>query len=49
MQDRDKEFKSVGELLPDALNRLYERVKDRKVKEMIEKYKNEKYKKNERA
>ena len=42
MENENSKFKSVGELLPDALNRLYQRVKDRKLKEMIEKFKEEK-------
>lgn len=48
MENENSKFKSVGEILPEALNRLYERVKDRKVRELIEQFKKEKYNKNER-
>jgi hypothetical protein len=41
METKESRFYKVSELLPDALNRLYDRVKDRKVREMIEEYKNE--------
>lgn len=47
MKNEDSRFYRVSELLPDALNRLYERVKDRKIKEMIEKMKNEEFNRNE--
>ena len=48
MKNEDSRFYKVSELLPDALNRLYETVKERKIKELLEKIKNEKFKENER-